>query len=45
MIKINSLSFKYKNSEDVLKDINLEVNDGDFITVVGKNGSRQINFS
>lgn len=45
MIKISNLSFKYKNSEDVLKYINLEINDGEFIAIVGKNGSREINFS
>lgn len=45
MIKIKDLNFKYKNGSDVLKGINLEINDGEFISVIGKNGSREINFS
>ena len=38
MIKINNVSFSYKTDE-ILKNINLEVNEGEFIAIVGKNGS------
>ena len=45
MIKLEKVSFKYKNEKEVLKDINLEINEGEFISIIGKNGSRKINFS
>ena len=39
IIKIENLSFKYPNSENyVLKNINLSVSSGEFITVCGKSG-------
>ncbi len=40
MIKINDLSFKYKFGEMILEEINLDIKEGEFITIVGKNGSR-----
>lgn len=40
MIKLENVSFKYKNEKEVLKDINLEINEGEFISIIGKNGSR-----
>ena len=42
MIKLENVYFKYKNEKEVLKDINLEINDGEFVSVIGKNGSRKI---
>ena len=43
MIKVNNLTFTYNSDENepvkVLKDINLEVADGDFVAVLGHNGS------
>ena len=42
MIKLENVSFKYKNGKDILKDINLEIHEGEFISIIGKNGSRQI---
>ena len=42
MIKLENVNFKYKNGKDVLKNINLEIKEGDFISIIGKNGSRQI---
>ena len=42
MIKLQNVSFKYKNGKDVLNDINLEINEGEFICIIGKNGSRKI---
>lgn len=40
MISIKDLTFKYKNSkEDALKNLSLEINDGDFIGVIGISGA------
>ena len=40
MIKLENVSFKYKNSENkVLDNLNLEVQDGELIAIVGENGS------
>ena len=33
-------NFRYKNEQDVLKNISLEINEGEFISIIGKNGSR-----
>lgn len=42
MIKLENVSFKYKNSDAILKNINLEIQEGEFVTIIGKNGSRKI---
>lgn len=39
MIKICDLSFKYKNGNEVLKNINLEIKEGETVAIVGENGS------
>jgi len=39
MIRIENLSFKYKEENYILENINLEINQGECIAVVGKNGS------
>lgn len=39
MIEFKDVSFKYKNSENVIENFNLEINDGEFISIVGKNGT------
>ena len=39
MIKICDLSFKYKNSNNILNNINLEIKEGETIAIVGENGS------
>lgn len=44
MIKVKNISFKYKNIEGesenfALKDVNLEVKEGDFVAIIGHNGS------
>lgn len=39
MIKIENLNFKYKREENILKNINLDIKEGECIAVVGKNGS------
>ena len=43
MIKLKEVNFKYKNGIEVLKNINLEIQEGEFVAVIGKNGSREIN--
>lgn len=39
MIKICNLSFKYKNSNNILNNINLEIQEGECVAIVGENGS------
>lgn len=39
MIKISDLSFKYKNSNNILNNINLEIQERETIAIVGENGS------
>ncbi len=38
MIKINNLSFKYDNV-NIIENINLTINDGEFLAIVGGNGT------
>ncbi len=45
MIKIKGLSFKYRDSNEILSDINLEIKDNEFVTFVGKNGSGKTTLS
>ena len=39
MIEIKNLSFKYRNGKEVLKNINLQIKEGEVISIIGKNGS------
>lgn len=39
MIKIENLSYRYNKKELILHDINLQINDGEIISIIGKNGS------
>lgn len=39
MIKIENLTYKYKFSNTILEDINLEITEGEIVVIVGKNGS------
>lgn len=39
MITVKNLKFRYKSGNDILKDINLEINKGECIAIVGENGS------
>lgn len=39
MIQIQNVSFKYKEGKEILKDINLDIKEGEFISIIGKNGS------
>lgn len=45
MIKLQNVNFRYKNNKNILDNINLEIKEGEFVSVIGKNGSRKINFS
>lgn len=39
MIKLEQVSFSYDTGSELLKDINMQVNDGEYIAIVGENGS------
>ena len=39
MIKIENVSFKYKESEMILNNLNFQINEGEILAIVGKNGS------
>jgi len=39
LIKIKNMSFGYSSQSGTLKDINLEINSGEFLCIVGENGS------
>ena len=41
LINIENLTFRYesRDDEDTLKNISLSVNEGDFLCIVGENGS------
>ncbi len=39
IIKIENMSFSYTNTAKTLKDINMEIKEGEFIAIVGENGS------
>lgn len=44
-IKLKNLSFSYKNSSEcVLKDVNIEINKGDVVGVIGKTGDGKSTF-
>ena len=39
MIKIENVSFKYKESGMILNNLNFQINEGEILAIVGKNGS------
>lgn len=39
LIRITDLSFSYQNTKSVLKNINLEIEEGKFTCIIGENGS------
>lgn len=43
MIELKNVSYGYEKKNKILKDINKTINPGQFICVIGKNGSREIN--
>lgn len=45
MIKIENLSFKYKgDTKNILEDINLEIKEGEVVSIIGKNGTGKSTF-
>jgi len=42
MIEVKEVEYKYKNGKVALENINLKISEGEFISFIGKNGSRQI---
>lgn len=42
MIKLENVSFRYKNSAEILKNINIQISEGECISIIGKNGARKI---
>jgi energy-coupling factor transport system ATP-binding protein len=39
MISVENVSFNYPNGPEVLHDMNLRINDGEFVAVMGENGA------
>ena len=39
MISIENVSFNYPNGPEVLHDLNLRINDGEFVAIMGENGA------
>ena len=39
MIEIRNVDFKYKTGDTILKNINLKIQEQEFVTIIGKNGS------
>jgi ABC-type phosphate/phosphonate transport system ATPase subunit len=44
MIELKNVCYTYKNGKEAIKDINLTIKDGEFVAIIGKNGSRKIYF-
>ena len=38
MIEIKNLSYMYNKNDMILNDINLQIKDGEIISIIGKNG-------
>ncbi len=45
MIEINNLVYKYKSGTIALDNINLKINDGEFVAILGRNGSGKSTFA
>ena len=39
IIKIENMSFGYTNSSETLTNINMKINEGEFVAIIGENGS------
>lgn len=39
MIQAQNLSYKYKNGEQVIENINIKIKEGETVCIIGKNGS------
>ena len=42
MIELKHIEFAYESGSELLRDINMQVNDGEYIAIVGENGSARI---
>lgn len=42
MIKLENISYKYKKGKIVVNNVNETIEEGKFICIIGKNGSRKI---
>ena len=45
MISIKNVTYKYQNGYEALQDINVDISKGEFICIVGKNGSGKSTFA
>ncbi|MCL2321090.1 MAG: hypothetical protein FWC47_03165 [Oscillospiraceae bacterium] len=43
MIELKNVNYKYKNGTTAIKNINLEIHEGEVVSIIGKNGSRKVN--
>ena len=41
-LELKNVSFSYDNKKEVLKDINLTVNKGSVMTILGRNGAGNV---
>lgn len=39
MISVENVSFNYPSGPEVLHDMNLRINDGEFVAIMGENGA------
>lgn len=39
MIEVKNITYKYKNGQEVLKNINIEIKEGEVVSIIGKNGA------
>ena len=44
IIEVKDLSFSYTKQQPVLKGINIQINQGDFLALVGQNGAGKTTF-
>ncbi len=44
MIELKNVSYDYDKKNKIIKELNKTIEQGQFICVIGKNGSRKINF-
>lgn len=45
MISLSNVSFSYTKNNKILKDITIDINPGQFISIVGSNGSGKTTFA
>ena len=45
MIKIEDVNFKYNKTNKVLNNLNVEINDGEIVAIVGENGAGKSTFA